>query len=88
MIRLTGSVGRVVGCSAAPLLGELPGQNEFRSLVRQAIDADRINDPLRKFLAEMPQVGFETPHHHSVEFARPHRDATCKALRVEDFEQA
>jgi hypothetical protein len=36
----------------------------------------------------MPQVGFETPHHHGVEFARAHRDATCKALRVEDFEQA
>ena len=63
-------------------------RNEFRRIVRQAIDAERIDDPLRKFLTEIPEVGFETPNHHRIEFAGPHWDAACETLRVEDFKQA
>jgi hypothetical protein len=39
------------------ILGKLLGQKEFWRVARQASDADFLDDPFRKCLAEVPKVG-------------------------------
>jgi hypothetical protein len=70
------------------IFGQLTREQEFRCIVAQADQKDRLNDPLRKPFAEVSQVGLQPADHDGVELARAHRDATREVLRVEDLEQA
>ena len=70
-----------VGC-------KLARQFKLRRIFRQARDANRLDDPLRKRLAETPEIGLEPPNHNRLEVLRPNLDPSRETLRIEHLKQA
>jgi hypothetical protein len=53
-------LGRKIGDAPHPHLavgGKLPGECEFRRVLWQTVDANRLDDPLWERLAKSPKIG-------------------------------
>ena len=68
--------------------GELAREFELRRIFRQARDANRLDDPLRKRLAKTTKIGLQPPHHDRLEILRADLDPAREALGIEHLEQS
>ena len=74
------------GCRLCPqaraICCEHAGEPQVRLVVSEAGEPDWLDDPSGEALTEVPEVGFQTAHHDSVELARAHRHPTGEALGI------
>jgi hypothetical protein len=70
------------GPDSFAVFGKLSGQNEFRRIARQASDANFLDDPFRKRLAEMPEERSPSLTSGVCERERNHRAAAQQPLRI------
>ena len=73
--------------SKLTISAKLTGQFQLRCAFRQAVENDRLDNPLGESLSETAQIGFQTANHRWFQVFRTNFNTPREALRVKHFEQ-
>ena len=74
-------------CRGLAVVVEHRGEPQLGGVRRQARDVDRLDDSLREWMTEAPEVFLEPSDHDRLQLLGLDVDAAGEPLRIEDFEQ-